>query len=79
MLTVTFRQLEVFKNIVETGTFSRAASRLNISQPSVSMHIRALEIRLQQPVFSRHHGRAPTLTDIGRRVFDHAEDLLKCL
>lgn len=76
LLTVTFRQLEVFKNIVETGTFSGAASRLNISQPSVSMHIRALEIHLQQPVFLRHHGRAPTLTDVGRRVFDHAEDLL---
>ena len=76
MLAVTFRQLEVFKNIVETGTFSAAASRLNISQPSVSMHIRALEIHLQQPVFFRHHGRAPILTDIGRRVYDHAEDLL---
>ena len=76
MLAVTFRQLEVFKNIVETGTFSAAASRLNISQPSVSMHIRALEIHLQQTVFLRHHGRAPILTDIGRRVYDHAEDLL---
>jgi len=49
---------------------------LAISQPSVSMHIRALEIHLRQAVFERHRGRAPVLTDIGRRIYDHADDML---
>ena len=40
------------------------------------MHIRALEIHLREPVFDRQRGRAPMLTDIGRRVYDHASDIL---
>lgn len=76
MLSVTLRQLEVFKSVVDTGTFSGAAAALAISQPSVSMHIRALEIHLRQSVFERHRGRAPVLTDIGRRIYGHADDIL---
>ena len=77
LLSVTLRQLEVFKSVVDTGTFSSAASALAISQPSVSMHIRALEIHLRQAVFERHRGRAPVLTDIGHRIYDHADDILR--
>jgi len=66
----------VFKSVVDSGTFSGAALVLAITQPSVSMHIRALEIHLRQPVFERHRGRAPVLTDIGHRIYDHADDML---
>lgn len=76
MLSITLRQLEVFRSVVETGSFSGAATALAISQPSVSMHIRALETHLRAPVFDRQRGQAPSLTDIGRRVYDHAEDVL---
>ncbi|MBT5048673.1 MAG: LysR family transcriptional regulator [Rhodospirillaceae bacterium] len=76
MLSVTLRQLEVFRNVVDTGSFSAAATVLGISQPSVSMHIRALETHLREPVFERQRGQAPALTDIGRRVYDHAGDIL---
>ena len=40
------------------------------------MHIRALESHLREPVFERRRGRSPALTDIGRRVYDHAGDIL---
>lgn len=76
LLSVTLRQLEVFKKVVDAGSFSGAATALNISQPSVSMHVRALERRVRQLVFERHRGRAPVLTDIGRRIYDHAGDML---
>jgi DNA-binding transcriptional LysR family regulator len=76
LLSITLRQLEVFRNVVDTGSFSAAATALEISQPSVSMHIRALEIHLREPVFERQRGQAPMLTDIGRRVYDHASDIL---
>ena len=76
MLSITLRQLEVFRNVVDAGSFSGAANALDISQPSVSMHIRALESHLREPVFERRRGRSPALTDIGRRVYDHAEDIL---
>lgn len=76
MLSVTLRQLEVFKKVVDAGSFSGAATALNISQPSVSMHVRALEMRVRQRVFERHRGRVPVLTDIGRRIYDHAGEML---
>lgn len=76
MLSVTLRQLEVFKIVVDTGSFSAAAAALDISQPSVSMHVRALETRVRQQVFERHRGRAPVLTRIGHRIYDHAGDML---
>ena len=76
MLSITLRQLEVFRSVVDTGSFSAAAGALDISQPSVSMHIRALETHLREPVFDRQRGQAPALTDIGRRVYDHAGDIL---
>lgn len=49
---------------------------LNISQPSVSMHVSALETRVRQRVFERHRGRAPVLNEIGRRIYDYACDML---
>ena len=76
MQSVTLRQLEVFQSVVDTGSFSGAATALRISQPSVSMHIRALETHLREAVFERQRGQSPSLTDIGRRVYDHAGDIL---
>ncbi len=76
MSPVTLRQLEVFRSVVDTGSFGAAAAALRISQPSVSMHIRALEIHLCQAVFERRRGRPPVLTGIGRQIYDHAENVL---
>lgn len=39
-------QLETFADVIELGSFSAAAARRNISQPAVSMQMRALERRL---------------------------------
>lgn len=77
MLSVTVRQLEVFKTVVDQGGFSAAAKALDISQPSVSMQIRAIEARTKQRLFERHKGTAPILTAIGRRVYDYAIQVLE--
>ena len=76
MYSITLRQLEIFRTVVDFGSFSAAAAALKISQPSVSMHIRALETHLRVSVFVRHKGRSPVITDIGRRVYNHAEEIL---
>lgn len=52
-MNVTLRRLEVFVAVTDTGSFSRAANRLNIAQPSVSAHIRGLEREVGGPVFTR--------------------------
>ena len=40
----------------ETGSFTRAAEKLNLSQPAVSQHIRQLENELHVRVFERARG-----------------------
>ena len=39
--------------IVETGSYTQAAKALNLSQPAVSQHIRALETALDIRIFER--------------------------
>jgi len=75
-MQVTLRSLEVFVAAVESGSFSRAADRLGIAQPSVSAHIRSLEREVGGAVFERERGRKPVLTDLGRSVREHARELL---
>ncbi len=42
--------------VYETGSFTRAAERLSLSQPAVSQHIRQLENELRVHIFERGHG-----------------------
>ncbi|MCS2610667.1 LysR family transcriptional regulator [Halomonas dongshanensis] len=57
--------------LVETGSFTRTAQRLEMTQPGVSQHIRKLENYLGKPLLERH-GRTFTLTETGRRAYDYA-------
>ena len=47
------RNLQTFLAIVDEGSFSAAARRLGITQPSVSEQVRALEEHFGQPLFAR--------------------------
>lgn len=58
------RQLEFFLAIAEAGSFTRAAGRLGIAQPSLSAAMRSLEGELGAPLFERH-GRGVRLTAAG--------------
>lgn len=51
------RHLECFRSVIVTGTMTRAASILGISQPAVSNIIAGLERELGFPLFRRHKGR----------------------
>ncbi len=53
--------LRSFIAVVETGSLSRAATRLGVTQPSVSRHMRELERLLGETLFDRRPtGLAPT-------------------
>lgn len=60
-----------FITLVETGSFTQTARRLEMTQPGVSQHIRKLEQYLGKPLLERH-GRRFTLSEAGRRAYDYA-------
>jgi len=68
-------QLEYFVAITETGSFSRAAQRCNVAQPSLSQQIIKLEHELGQPLFDRL-GRMVVITDMGKRLLPRANAIL---
>jgi len=73
---IDIRSLEVFYWVVELRSFSRAAHRLNTSQPAVSQRVGALEQRLGYELLMRPT-RTCRLTDRGRILFDYAEQFVR--
>src|SRR2546430_16695589 len=65
------KQLRIFKTVVEVGGFTRAGQRLNLSQPAISQHVRALEKELGVPLLLRV-GKATRLTPAGGVVLQCA-------
>jgi LysR family hydrogen peroxide-inducible transcriptional activator len=70
------RQLRYFSAIVRTGSFTRAAQQLGISQPSLSQQIRTLERQIGNPLFERL-GRSVRLTAHGEALRQRAADILQ--
>jgi len=69
------RQLEYFVNIVEAGSFGRAALALNLAQPSLSRQIALLEAELGQRLLVRT-GRGAVATEAGAALLIHARSML---
>lgn len=68
-------QLGAFLAVAETGSFSRAAERLHLTQPAISKRIATLEQQLDCQLFDRI-GRRISLTEAGRALQPRAEHLL---
>jgi DNA-binding transcriptional LysR family regulator len=68
-------QLRALATVIELGSFSAAARRLNLTQPAVSLQVRELEDRLGVRLVERV-GRTARATAAGRDLLAHAEELL---
>jgi DNA-binding transcriptional LysR family regulator len=69
------RQLAAFCAVVERRSFSQAADRLGVTQPAVSLQVRALEKRLGTQLLDRS-GRRVEPTEAGWRLYRGAQRML---
>jgi DNA-binding transcriptional LysR family regulator len=69
------RQLHAFCEVVERKSFSQAAERLGVTQPAVSLQVRALEKRLGTQLLDRS-GRRVEPTEAGAKLYRSAQRLL---
>ena len=69
------RQLAAFCAVVDRRSFSQAADLLGVSQPAVSLQVRALEERLGTQLIDRS-GRRVEPTEAGLRLYRGAQRLL---
>ncbi len=73
-----FGQLEAFVQVAARRSFSRAAEVLQLTQPSITARIQALERELGEGLFERG-GRGVRLTDAGAIFLPYAERILQML
>ncbi len=67
--------LKIFVAVVESGSFSKAASQLGLSQPAISMSIRNLEKDLEVKLLERSRERCRP-TEAGKLLLRHAREIL---
>ena len=73
---MNYHHLHYFWMVAREGSVTRAAEKLRLSQPTVSAQIKRFEEVLGITLFSRQ-GRSLVLTDTGRLVFHHAEEIFR--
>ena len=70
-----FKQLEAFVAVVENKSFSEAARKLHLTQPTVSAHIQSLEQELNSRLLIRTTKKL-TVTQRGLQLYDSASAML---
>ena len=76
MRSLNLDQLRAFVEVVERGSFTRAANELNLSQPAVTHQVHELERRFKAPLVERL-GKRVYLTQAGEKLLEHARHLLE--
>jgi len=74
-LPFTLNQLKILQTIAIEGSFKKAAEKLYISQPAISLQIQNLERQLNIPIFYRDKRRA-RLTETGQSLLKYADRIL---
>ena len=84
----TLRQFRVFEAVASRLSFTQAAKALHLSQPAVSMQVKAMEEQVGLPLFEQL-GKQVHLTEAGHEIFhysraigqllDEAEDVINSL
>lgn len=70
------KNLLTFKTILETGSFQKAADKLNYTQSTVTFQMKQLEEELSLKLFEKI-GRKMELTQIGKEILPYVETILQ--
>ena len=68
--------LRTFCDVVESGSFSKAAQQNFVSQSAVSQQLHALERRFDKKLLERGQGRRVTPTEAGRLLYAEGKAIL---
>jgi LysR family transcriptional regulator, low CO2-responsive transcriptional regulator len=77
-MEINLHQLRIFQAVAEHGGYSRAAAVLFLSQPGVSLQVKALERSIGLPLFEKV-GRTLHLTEAGRELLGYSERIFALL
>ncbi|MCI9339939.1 MAG: LysR family transcriptional regulator [Dorea sp.] len=72
---MNLKQLEAFVQVSESGSFSRAAKELYLTQPTISAHIASLEKELSVRLFVRNT-KEVGLSDDGKELYKYARQIV---
>src|SRR5690554_3547163 len=73
---MNIKQIRYFLAVAEHKSFSKAAEKINIAQPALSLQIKVLEEKLAVKLLNRH-ARGVTLTDTGQVVLKHFQKIAR--
>lgn len=74
-MNYTLHQLQVFYAVAETGSVTKAAEQLHLTQPAVSIQLKNFQDQFDLPL-TEVVGRKLYLTDFGKEIAGHAEMVL---
>ncbi len=73
-MRATASQIRAFNAVAHEGSFAKAANRLHVSQPAVTLQVRGLEDAYGVVLFDRR-GSYVTMTEIGRQLFEVTDQI----
>lgn len=72
---LTFRLLQVYADVVRTGSITATANRLHLTQPTVSQQLKRLREIVGEPIVRQEEGRIVP-TEVGQALYQLSQDLL---
>jgi len=69
---LNYHHLQYFWLVAKEGSIAKAATRLNVSQPTISTQLKRLEKSVGEPLFQKR-GRYLELTATGRQAYEYAD------
>ncbi|WP_107839415.1 LysR family transcriptional regulator [Metasolibacillus meyeri] len=74
---MSFVRFEIIAKVVELGSFTKAAEKLNMTQSAVSHAVASLESELNVSLLIRDRKKGIALTEAGQKVLPHIREILK--